>query len=244
MTQKEFYNDLFIKFRKLVEDHHLLEEEVTITGRTLTPEEAIGNPVRKDYPIIKGKERLLEATFKGVKGQAFTDMPSHFNGTLTHIIEMPLKTNFDMAVYIAAVNAVCRYLEMTPSTVHCKDGEPEKCASELVEYIKNKYGNPKIALIGFQPAMLENLSKDFNVRIVDLAADTIGKIKHNVLVEDGNQPIEALLDWCDIIVATGSTIANYSISNFLLDKPTIFFGTTIAGAASLMNLERFCPCAK
>ncbi|MBV7274102.1 hypothetical protein I6U48_14440 [Clostridium sp. PL3] len=244
MSQNQFYTNLFDKFKKLVEDNGLLNEEVKITGRTLTAEEAIGNTERKDFPIIKGKEKLLEADFRGVKGQAFTDMPNNFQGNLKQIVDMPLKTNFDTAVYIATLNAVCRYLKITDKTVHCKDGEPENCASELVEYIKNKYGSPKIALIGFQPAMLENLGKNFKVRIVDLDVGNIGKIKYNVVVEDGSKPIDDLLGWCDIVVATGSTIANKTITNILVDKPTIFFGTTLAGAAALMKLERFCPCSK
>lgn len=244
MEKNEFYNSLFERFKKLVEDNGLLDEEVKITGKTLTPEEAIGNTERKDFPILKGKERLLQADFRGEKGQAFTDMPGNFQGNLKHIIEMSLKTNFDTAVYIASLNAVCRYLKITDKTVHCKDGEPENCAGELVEYIKNKYGSPKIALIGYQPAMLENLSKKFEVRIVDLDPNNIGKVKFNVMVEDGSSTLEDLLKWCDIVVATGSTVANKTITNFLLEKPTVFFGTTLAGAASLMDLERFCPCSK
>lgn len=244
MNKNEFYTDLFHNFRKLVEDNGLLNDEVKITGRALTAEEAIGNTERKDFPIIKGKEKLLQADFKGAKGQAFTDMPNNFHGNLKQIIEMPLQTNFDTAVYIATLNAVCRYLGITDKTVHCKDGEPEKCALELVEYIKNKYGNPKIALIGFQPAMLENLSKNYKVRIVDLDANNIGKVKYGVTVEDGSKPIDDLLNWCDIVVATGSTVANKTITSILLDKSTIFFGTTLAGTAALMKLERFCACSK
>lgn len=244
MNKNEFYNSLFDKFKKLIEDKGLLSEEVKITGKTLTPKEAIGNTEREDFPIIKGKEKLLQADFRGAKGQAFTDMPNNFEGSLKQIVEMPLETNFHTAVYIATLNAVCNYLKITDKTVHCKDGEPERCAGELVEYIKNKYGNPQIALIGFQPAMLENLSKNFKVRIVDLDSNNIGKVKYNVMVEDGHRGIDDLLDWCDIVVATGSTIANKTITNFILDKPTIFFGTTLAGAASLMKLERFCPCSK
>lgn len=64
-------------------------------------------------------------------------MPNNFLGNLKQIIEMPLETNFDTAVYIATLNAVCRYLGMTNNILHCKDGEPESCALELVEiYIK------------------------------------------------------------------------------------------------------------
>ena len=53
---------------------------------------------------------------------------------------------------------------------------------------------------------------------------------------------EELLKWCDIIVATGSTIVNKTITSLLVEgKPTIFFGTTLAD--ELMGLERFCPCS-
>lgn len=149
-------------------------------------------------------------------------MPNNFEGTLKQIIEMPLKTNFDTAVYIATLNAVCRYLKLTDKTIHCKDGEPEICAEKFAYYIKEKYGDPKIAMIGYQPAILDNLSKKFSLRIVDLACDTVGKIKYGVLVEDGNKSIDDLLNWCDVVVATGSTIANKTITNFLIDKPTIF----------------------
>lgn len=244
MKEQDFYNDLFDKFKNIVETNKLLNENIKITGRPLNIEEAIGNPIKKDYPIIKGKEKLLEANFKGIKGQAFTDMADNFNGTIKDIIEMPLRTNFDTAVYIATLNAVCRYLKLTDNTVHCKDEEPEKCADEFIEYIKSEYDNPKIALIGFQPAMLEKLGKNFKVRVVDLDSDNIDKVKYNVLVEDGNKPLANLLDWCDIIVATGSTVANKTITNFLTNKRAIFFGTTLSGAAALMNLERFCPCSK
>lgn len=244
MNQEDFYNNLFIKFKNIVKDNGLLSEKVEITGRSLTAEEAIGNTDKKNFPILEGKEKLLEADFRGAKGQAFTDMPGDFSGNLKDIIEMPLKTNFDMAVYIATLNAVCRYLKIIDNTIHCKDGDPEKCALKLVDNIKSKYGTPNIALIGFQPAMIQQLAKEFKIRVIDLDINNIGKIKYNVMIEDGSASIEELINWCDLLVATGSTIANKTITNFILDKPTLFFGTTLAGAAALMELERFCPCSK
>src|SRR3712207_2480466 len=97
MNNCDFYEKLLKKFRKVVEENDLLNEEVNINGRTLTPKEAIGTPVRQDYPIIKGKEKLIQAEFKGEKGQAFTDMPGEFSGTISEIINRPIKTNFDIA---------------------------------------------------------------------------------------------------------------------------------------------------
>ncbi len=245
MSKDKFYNNLINRFMDIVTDNNLLEERIRVGGITLSPLEAIGNIEKEDFPIIKGKEKLIEVTFKGEKGQAFTDMPSNFTGTLKEIIEMPLDSNFNRAIYIATLNAVCRYLKLTDNTIHCRDNGPEKCALELESYLESRFGNPKIALIGFQPSMLDRLSKSFKVRVVDLDKNNINTVKYGVLVENGEKDIKDLLTWCDVIVATGSTIVNSTITSlFVDDKPTIFFGTTLAGAAAIMGLERFCPCSK
>lgn len=245
MNKDKFYDKLFDRFIELVTDNNLLDESVKVTGRALTPIEAIGDTEKKDFPILKGKEKLLEAEFKGVKGQAFTDTPNDFSGTLKDIIEMPLDSNFNVAIYIATLNAVCKFLKIADNTVHCKDDGPEKCSVELVSYLESRFGNPKIALIGYQPSMLDRLSKSFKVRVVDLDKNNINTMKYGIMVEDGENDTEDLLKWCDVILATGSTIANKTITSlFVDDKPTIFFGTTLAGAAAIMGLERFCPCSK
>ncbi|WMJ79735.1 DUF364 domain-containing protein [Clostridium sp. MB40-C1] len=243
MSSCDFYGELLEKFKDIVDKNNLLNEEINIKGRILTTEEAIGNPVRRDYPIIKGQEKLIQAEFKGEKGQAFTDMPGEFSGTISEIINRPINTNFDIAILISTLNAVCKYLKIIDRSVHCKDEEPEECAKKLVEYIKENYGNPKIALIGLQPAMLERLSQNFNIRVVDLDKAKIGKIKFGVEVENAEEKTEDVLNWCDIIMATGSTVTNDTIRKFFNEKPVVFFGTTIAGAAELMNLHRFCPCS-
>lgn len=245
MCKNKFYNNLFDRFIEIVTDNNLLDNTVKVTGRALTSKEAIGETEKKDFPILKGKEKLLEADFKGAKGQAFTDMPGDYCGTLKDIIEMDIDSNFNMAIYIATLNAVCRHLEITDNTIHCKDDGPEKCALELASYLEARFGNPKIALIGFQPSMLDRLGKSFNVRVVDLDKNNINTVRYEVLVEDGETYTEDLLKWCDVIIATGSTIANNTITSLFVDnKPTIFFGTTLAGAAALMGLERYCPCSK
>lgn len=245
MSKDKFYNNLIDRFMKIVKENNLLDERIRVEGTTLDPIGAIGNTEKKDFPIIKGKEKLIEVTFKGVKGQAFTDMPSIFIGTLKEIIELPLENNFNRSIYIATLNAVCRYLKLTDNTIHCKNDGPEKCSKELVSYLESKFGKPKVALIGYQPSMLDKLRKNFKVRVVDLDENNIGTAKYDTLVEDGDKDTKELIEWCDVIIATGSTIANNTITSLLVDdKPTIFFGTTLAGAAAIMGLERFCPCSE
>lgn len=240
MASEDFYKVLTSRFTELIRKHDLLNERIEVRGRILKPDEAIGTPRRKDYPLLKGKEKLMEASFRGAKGQAFTDMPENFAGTLLEIAGRPLETNYDRAVLVSSINAVCSYLGISLNNVHCKNEEPEECARELAACIKNEFGSPKIAFIGYQPAMIQGLAGNFPLRVVDLDEDNIGCVKYGVKIEDGGAATADLLNWCDLILATGSTVVNGTITDFLTAKPVIFFGTTIAGPAVLMDLRRFC----
>ncbi|MFD3155706.1 Rossmann-like domain-containing protein [Haloimpatiens sp. FM7330] len=244
--ENNFYGDLIRRFKKIAQDNDILNEtiKVEVKVKVLKPEEAIGVPKRQDYPLLKGKEKMMEAEFKGYKGQAFTDMPGKFSGTISDILNKKIETNFDRAIFISTLNAVCACLKICDRTVHCKDEEPEECAKLFVKHIKENYGSPKIALIGLQPAILQRLSENFNVRALDLDKDKIGSIKFGVKIEDGDKNTKEVLDWCELIVATGSTSANATITNYINDKPVIFYGTTLSAIASLKGLNRFCPCSK
>ncbi|XCH79150.1 MAG: DUF364 domain-containing protein [Candidatus Dehalobacter alkaniphilus] len=229
------------ELKALADENKLNEQKVEVTCSVLTAQEAIGDPERKDFPIQKGKEKMMQACFGCSYGQAFTDMPNTFTGKLKDLTAMPLKTNYERAVFVSGLNAVMRELKMADRTVHCKDEGPKKCSLELVEMIEKEYGNPKIALFGLQPAMAEVLSKKFKTRIFDLDQDNIGKEKFGTVVENGICDIGEVEAWADLFLVTGSTLCNGSIINFLpIKKPVVYFGITIAGAASLLGLKRFC----
>lgn len=228
------------KFEEILIENNILNDEIEIKAKVLSTEEAIGRPKRQDYPIIKGKEKLIQADFKGSKGQAFTDSQIDFKGTLSEILQMDFSDNRNIALLVASINSVLKHLGLISNTIHCKDEEPIKCSGKLADFIREKYGFSKIALIGLQPAMLEALSVENHVRVTDMDEDNIGKHKHGVLIEDASSKTKEIVDWADFIIATGSTVANNSIDNFVTDKPVYFFGTTIAGVAYLMGYERFC----
>ena len=118
------YDIIKERFSAIIEERNLGSEEVRVIAKTLTPEEAIGNPEDDDYPIQKGKERLVQAEFKGSQGQAFTDMFGNYEGKISQIIEMDLSNNFRRAIFISTVNSVMRHLGMVDKTVHCKDKGP------------------------------------------------------------------------------------------------------------------------
>ena len=238
-------NDIFIKLQnalqELVDNNNLSEQTVEITCAVLKPEEAIGNPGRNDFPIQQGKEKMMQANFSGSYGQAFTDMAYSYSGKTNDLTTMPLKTNFDRAVLISGLNAVMRELKMADHTIHCKDEGPKQCSLDLVAMVEEEYGEPKIALFGLQPVMAEALSLCFPLRIFDLDDDNIGKEKWGVIVESGHCDMNEVESWADLFLVTGSTVCNGSIVSFLdLKKPVIFFGTSIAGPAVLLGLNRFC----
>ncbi len=217
----------------------LLDREIKVKARVLSTEEAIGNPEGDDFPLQKGKERLMEADFCGSKGQAFTDMFGDFSGTIGEIAEMDLSNNFRRAIFISSLNATLRHLNKTNRTVHCKDREPSICAGKMPEYIKDRYGEVKITQVGYQPKMVESLGQNFEYRILDLDPDNIGQEKYGTVVE-GPETSQEALDWADLIVSTGTVIVNDTLEDFLRNKPVIFYGTTIAAAADIMGWERFC----
>jgi hypothetical protein len=228
------------EFLRLINENGLEGEEVIVRAATLSTEQAIGNPEDKDYPIVKGEERLMQAEFRGSRGQAFTDRYGNFSGRLADIAAMDLNNNFRRAVFISSLNAVMRYLGLTDRTVHCKDNQPRECSHELVNYIEQKYGRPKIAMVGFQPRMVEALAKRFELRVTDMDQDNIGQEKFGVRIDDPSQT-EENLNWCDIAVVTGTTVVNDTIDQFRIEKPVVFYGVTISGAAKLAGLNCFCP---
>ena len=83
------------------------------------------------------------------------------------------------------------------------------------------------------------LSGITGLRVIDLDKDNIGTEKFNTTIE-GPEKTDDAVDWADLLLVTGTTIANGTIEQFLNRKPVLFYGTTIAGAAHLMGWDRFC----
>lgn len=236
------YTEIKEKFLKIIEQYNLSDETVLIRAKTLTPEEAIGDPEGDDFPILKGHERLMQAEVRGCFGQAFTDMYGNFDGTLQDVLNMKLDNNFRRAIFIASLNAVMRSLGMIEGSVHCKDSGPEECGRELVKFLK-QYERSRIALIGFQPVHARCCLEGHELKILDLDKENIGNEKYGVIVQDGSQNVDEVLKWCDLALVTGTTVVNGTIGPILEMAPqkVIFYGISIAGVAQLFDLNRFCP---
>lgn len=238
----DYYEVLIAELAK--RSQPVLEETLTVvSARPLSPEEAIGKPGRTDFPIIKGKEVMVEAVFRNARAQAFTDMPGDFRGSVKDLLALGLQNNFERAVFIAGFNAVMRHFGLASNTIHCRDSEPRQCAEQLPGFIEKEFGNPRIAFVGYQPAMLEELSRTFTLRVLDLDKDNIGDDRFGIVIE-GPENTNDVLSWGDMVLATGSTCVNGTILYFLNQKPVVFYGITVAGPAMLHGYRRFCPLSR
>lgn len=240
----EILDEVRKRARALWEAEGILDEEIAVTARVLSTEEAIGNPEGDDFPLQQGRERLMEAVFRGSRGQAFTDRYGDFSARLKDIVDMPLANNFRRAVFVASLNAVMRSLGRAEGTVHCRDAGPKDCAGRMAEHFSAARPGARVGMVGFQPAMVQALGAAMDLRVVDMDPDNIGQVRRGTLVE-GPEATGDVLDWADMLAVTGTTLANGTIDQFLnAGKPVVFFGTTIAGAAALMGWERFCACSE
>ena len=222
---------------------------VRIKARGLSSVEAIGEPKRQDYPILTGKEVMIEAECAGSFGQAFTDQPMDYVGTLADIFALPLDSTGNRALFIATLNAVLKKNRLADKTVHCKNEEPETCASMLMKWLQQKVKpEHKIGLIGLQPTMLEKLSATFGADQVlasDLDSKVIGTEKWGVAILDGEADNQRIMDEADFVLVTGSAIVNGTFDDLYHylqgeNKPFAAFGNTISGVATLMDIPRVC----
>jgi len=237
------------KLSKIVMQRRLQDTDVSILVRPLTPEEAIGEPGRRDFPIIIGKERVIEAQVLGAKGHAFTDSPADFAGTLAQILALALETNTNRALFIATINATLRYLDLCEKTVHCKDEEPAKCAKEIAAHILEKWGKVRVGLVRLNPAIAEALVETVgpdNVKITDLDLQNINVSKFGLKIWDGREKTNDLIKQSDVLVVTGTTFVNGTFDSIMegvrkYKKDYLIYGVTGAGVCTLMGLNRICP---
>lgn len=225
-----------------------LELSRNVDIRPLLPHQAIGD-AEGDFVIKKGKEYVIEATFEGARGQAFTGNPRKWNGTLGEILSLDLSDAGGRGVFVAGLNAVLRRLGLATGTIHCRDDEPTKCGDKIAGKLKARFGCRRFGVVGLQPAILEGLTKCFSpefVRVIDLNPENIGSTKYGVEIRDGSIELPGLAEWSEVGLATGSSIVNGTIDDIsrcfkYKGKPLVFFGNTISGAAALLGLDRLCP---
>ena len=238
-----------IQLIEIATKNRLLDAYVSVLVKTLTSQEAIGEPGRRDFPIILGKERVVEAEVLGARAHAFTDSPGEFVGDLKEVLNLPLTSNRERSIYVATLNATLKYLNLIENTIHCKDENPERCGKEIASQLLKKWGKVKVGFIGLNPAIAENLIETFgseNVRVTDLNKQNIHSFKFGVKVWDGNEMTEELIKQSDVILITGTTFINGTFDHIMLcvqhyRKDYLIYGVTGAGICKLLGHNRICP---
>jgi hypothetical protein len=240
----DHYRDKLIR---LIGGRQFDNAAVSVNVKPLTPEEAIGSPSRKDYPILEGQERIIEAEVLGTRGQAFTDAPSDFSGRLRDVLELPLNTNSNRAVFLATTNALLHSLAEVDGVLHCKDDEPQRCAADIALAARQR-GTRRVGLIGLNPSFAEALVGEFGadaVHITDLNPKNLGTRKFGVTIWDGRTQTRELIQFSDLVIVTGTTLVNGTFDGICSlaiqeQKPVIVFGISAAGFCKLMSVERWC----
>lgn len=220
--------------------------QITVTSRALKNEEAIGRPERGDFPLLRGKEVLLQAEIEGCKGQAFTSDPIAYRGDIKQIAALPEDRPGNYALMVAALNALARKLGLVEHTIHCRDQEPEQCAPQIAAAIREQYGLCRIGIVGYQPAIIEHCVREFGaerVGVTDLNRDNVGSVRYGVEIWDGLRDTGRLIDFADVLLVTGSILANGTAEDVLagVEKPLYFYGTTCAALAHFNQFNRLCP---
>jgi NifU-like protein involved in Fe-S cluster formation len=207
---------LKVRARNLADQIGLLSTPVKVIIKSLPPGHAIGENSKRDCPIWKGKEGIIEAYFLNGIGQAFTPSPGDFEGEFSGVFDLDMEGPLpepikNRAIFIAVINAMCSHLEVSKQTIHCKNDEPENCACDFLRALGDGVTGPaKIALIGYQPRMAEAIAPRYHLRITDFDPDNIGREIDGILIE-GEEKTDDVMGWCDFAVVTGSTIVNGTI---------------------------------
>ena len=234
MANRDFYQILRNAFYQIVEKRGIREKSLTVSAQELA---GLGSLQPG------GKEIKLTANFDGATGECFTSFPGQFSGTLGKIVDMDIENNpVERSIYIAALNAVMNRYEMADDCLSCGEEEKDKCAEHILGQYRKNNGKVNFLLVGYHPNMVKALATHFPLRVLDLDADNIGKTFFGVTIEDGKEAYTDAARWAEVILCTGSALANGTIFDYIkLPKDVAFYGTSIAGIARIMGLKRICP---
>lgn len=239
----DYLEELRKRWWSKVIENNLESKKIFVEMKALKPEEAIGHPIGREYPLLKGREVMIQAEINGAIGQAFTDEPTTLEGTLEELSKLDIQKNSERALLVAGINATYRLLGLIKGTRHCKDDGPEQCAGKISDYLHQLHGGSRICMIGLQPAILHHLSERFHeLRVTDMDEENIGREYHGVLIEPYTKNLE-VIRWADIVLATGSALVNNTIEeiiNSAHNKQLYFYGVTIAAFSYEFNLKRLC----
>lgn len=244
MTIFELYDQIIEKFCGIPEVADFLDDPVVITADS-EPE-----PALMPWNYIPFKDRRPEyrvcADFRGTKGEAYTETPAGFEGTLREAIALaPSEKGID-ARCLAAINAVMNHLGLCAGEFPATFDERRLYTEALFLHMVENYGRSNIILVGYDGYFVKKfVSEDIDFWTMDRDPDNISqdRFKH-VIVNSGKYNREACFAWGKLFIVTGSTLTNGTVVQYLdlindPDRDILFYGVTIAGVATLLGLPWF-----
>ena len=234
MTKEVLYETLRQSFREMLDMYGIHEKTVRV---------GVAGLLDKESPARPGTEITLVADYEGVSGECTTSAPESFQGTLAEVWGFDIENDLQKrSIFIAVLNAVMNRWERSDDCVSCAEADRERCAERVVRHYEKSNGRVKLLLVGYQPHILRALAGHFPVRVLDLDSAHIGKTYDGVTVEHGAEAFEDAAWWAEAILCTGSALANGTIVDYMnLPKDVMYYGTTIAGCARILELRRLCP---
>jgi len=218
MPEKGFLEQAKVRIREIAEKEDLLNVDVTVLAKPLTPEEAIGNPGRREGSL----KDVLDLELNTNQYRAI--FVATMNALLGHMGMV------DKTVH-------CKDEEPEECALEIAD-------TLLKRYGRVNVGliglNPAIA-----ERLVDAFGPD-HVRITDLNRDNIGQYRFGVEIWDGDTRTEDLIDASDVIIFTGTTLINNTFGG-IWDrihsggKKYVVYGVTAAGIEALLGVERICP---
>lgn len=242
MTVTELYEQILSRFHALKGARELLEEPVTVTA-SKEPEETL-RPENDPPSTVARPEYCVTAAIRGVKGEAYTEMPSDFQGTLAQALKIAPSEKGISAVTAAALNAAVSCLTETPGVFPADPQYHFRYADDLCRYMTEHYKGRKIVLVGYDGYIVKRFMEEgLNFWTLDMNPDHISQERfHHVIVNGAKRNRESSLAWGDIFLVTGSTLCNGTIIPYLdSGKELLFYGITCAAAAALLSLPWFAP---
>lgn len=242
MTITELYDQIISAFYKADGAEALRKETVTVIAseepeRTLRPEnEPVSEAARPEYCVT--------ATLLGAKGEAYTEEPEGFCGTLEEALQIAPTEKGISAVTVAALNAAVSYLNLAPGTFPEGKEARYRYADALCRYVKEQFGTDHIILVGYDGYLVKRFMEEgFGFWTMDRDPDNITQDRfHHVVVNNAKRMRESSFIWGKYFIVTGSALCNGSVLHYLnTDKEVLFYGITCAGTATLLKLKWFSP---
>lgn len=242
MTIEELYGQILSAFNQLDGAKELLQEKVSVTA-SAEPEKTL-RPKDDPPSTVARPEYAVTATLCGVKGEAYTETPEDFEGTLQQALDIGPGEKGISVVTIAALNAAVSYLKKTPGTFPEGEEAHTRYADALCKYVTEHYGTNNIVLVGYDGYLVKRfMDEGLDFWTMDRDPDHIAQDRfHHVVVNNAKRNRESSFVWGKYFIVTGSTLCNGTILHYLNSgKELLFYGITCQGTATLLNLPWFSP---